>query len=62
MSHKKLTLDCLLETHYILMLGAVDQKGNPILNGIRKFGVNSGVDNYMCHEDAEDHLQHLVVW
>ena len=45
------------------MMGAVSDKGSPILNGkIQTFGVNNGVDNYMCHEDVEDHLQDLVKW
>ena len=42
-------------------MGAVSDESSPILNDkIRTFGIN-GVDNYMYHEDVEDHLQDLVV-
>ena len=48
MSLKKLTLEAILKTHEILMVGAVSDDGSPILNGkFRTLGVNNGVDNYM---------------
>lgn len=63
MSLKKLTLEGILKTHDILMLGAVSDDGSPILNGkFRTFGVNNGVDNYMSHELVEENLERLVVW
>ena len=57
LSRKKLSVSCMLETHRIPMMGAVSDKGSPILNSkIQRFGVNNGVDNYMYHENVEDHL------
>ena len=62
-SLKKLTLEEILKTHDILMLGAVLDDGSPILNRkFRTFGVNNGVDNYMSHELVEENLERLVVW
>ena len=63
MSLKKLTLEGILKTHDILMLGAVSDDGSPILNGkFRTFGVNNGVDNYMSYELVEENMEKLVEW
>ena len=63
LSQKQLTLDVILETHRILMLGAVDDNGNLIWNGkLRKFGVNNGIDNYMHYEEVPTHLENLMEW
>ena len=63
MSLKKLTLEGILKTHDILMLGAVSDDGSPILNGkFRTFDVNNGVDNYKFHEPVEENLERLVAW
>ena len=63
LSQKQLILDVILETHRILMLGAVDDNGNPIWNGkLRKFGVNNGIDNHMHYEEVPTHLENLIEW
>ena len=63
MSLKKLTLEGILKSHDILMLGAVSDDGSPILNGkFRTFGVNNGVDNYMSYELAEENMEKVVEW
>ena len=63
MSLKKLTLEGILKTHDILMLGAVLDDGSPILNGnFRTFGVNNGVENYMSYKLVEENLERLVAW
>ena len=62
-SLKKLTLEGILKTHDIVMLGAVSDDGSPILSGkFRTFGVDNGVDNYMSHELVEENLERLVAW
>ena len=63
LSQKQLTLDVILETHRIFMLGAVDDNGISILNGkLRKFGVNHGIDNYMHYKEVPTYLENLIEW
>ena len=64
MSCDQLTVKNLLETHRILMCGAVsDTRGTPILNGkIRTFGVNNGFEDYMSQEIVEEELHDLMDW
>ena len=63
MSLKRLTVKGLLETHSILMLGALSDDDTPILSGkIRTFKVNNGIEDYLSYEVVEEELHKLMLW
>lgn len=63
MSLAELGPNDIMDTHRILMRGAISDCGKPILAGrARNFGVNNGVDNYMPHELVEENLEKFFAW
>ena len=59
--NEKLDTNIILNTHRILMKGAVDKYNVPVLNGeYRTFGVNNNIDNYLHFSEVKSALEKKI--